>query len=240
MNDVDLGPVDPNMPLKEGPSLESQMRGVPTPEDVTPMGPEVDPNLEFFQDFTTEDGKLDIEALEAEGFNKKDIKAYKDAMKMYDDNVSLTGDDRYAKGQLTRAAKKAFQSKNDRLLEQEIKDRGLEGPEADAYRKSVKDAEFQQEAINQRGERRAKMEQEADAFIKARKQKEELERQAKFLENNPFTSKGKTQEELATLNTVIEEVKPKKKKKTEKSEEQLKNKFNEDPVRKRIGEVTKK
>ena len=230
MNDIDLGPVNPNMPLQEGPSIESQMRGVPTPEDVTPMGPEVDPNLEFFQDFTTEDGKLDIKALEAEGFNKKDIKAYKDAMKMYDDNVALTGDDRYAKGQLTRAAKKAFQTKNDRLLEQEIKDRGLKGADADAYRDRVKVGEFQDQVANKRAERRAKMEQEADAFIKARNKKEELERQAKFLENNPFTSKGKTQEELATLNTVIEEVKPKKKKKAKSKvkEEETKEEVKEE------------
>ena len=73
----------------------------------------------FMADFEDADGNLDMNALRKEGFKKKDIKAYLDAKKQFEDNVALTGDDAFAKGQLSRAAKEAFESKNNRGLSKE-------------------------------------------------------------------------------------------------------------------------
>lgn len=73
----------------------------------------------FMADFEDAEGNLDMNALRKEGFKKKDIKAYLDAKKQFEDNVALTGDDAFAKGQLSRAAKEAFESKNNRGLSKE-------------------------------------------------------------------------------------------------------------------------
>jgi hypothetical protein len=173
--------------------IDAQMRGIPTPQ---PMGPEVDPNLEFIQDYIGEDGKLDIKGLEAEGFDKKDIKGLKRAYKNYDNNkTNLT--EEYADGELARATKDAFSSKNDRLLDQEIKNKGLKGEEAAAYKQKIKDLEFQDAQIQKQKQRKFEYDAEGKAKVDANKQEA-------LLRNNPFINTGvfaKKPEETATVET---------------------------------------
>ena len=110
--------------------MNAQMRGLDPADAVGPnsgldmsrYAPAVSDDYDeasFMAEFEDADGNLDMKALRKEGFKKKDIKAYLDAKKQFEDNVALTGDDAFAKGQLSRAAKEAFESKNNRGLSKE-------------------------------------------------------------------------------------------------------------------------
>tara|TARA_R110002153_G_scaffold35059_1_gene104396 strand:+ start:2570 stop:6097 length:3528 start_codon:yes stop_codon:yes gene_type:complete len=159
--------------------MDAQMRGIPTPQ---PMGPEVDPNLEFIQDYISEDGSLDIKSLKAEGFDRNDIKGLKKAYKNYDNNkTNLTPE--YADGQLARATKDMFSSKNDRLLDKEIKNKGLKGEEAAAYKENIKNLEFQDAQIQKQRQRKFEYDAEGRAKVDATNQEA-------LLKNNPFINTG--------------------------------------------------
>ncbi len=176
--------------------LTATMRGIPAPE---PMGPEVDPNLDYIKDYITEDGKLDTKALKEEGFNRSDLKTIKKAYKNYDNNkTNLT--EEFADGELARATKDAFASKNDRLLDLEIKNKGLKGEEAEAYKKKIKDLEFQDAQIQKQRQRKFEYDAEGKAKVDANNQKA-------LLENNPFINTGKfakkPEEEAAAVEAEV-------------------------------------
>jgi hypothetical protein len=136
----------------------------------------------FMADFEDAEGNLDMNALRKEGFKKKDIKAYLDAKKQFEDNVALTGDDAFAKGQLSRAAKEAFESKNNRgLSKEEIAARDQQAFEDEKVQRSRgKVAELRKQRVDRKAAydaaKAADSELEAELIEERRIQQAEAER----------------------------------------------------------------